>query len=131
MQEQSTAHNFVLSFRVGDEFWDKCDFVDGPIPHGDSGKAVFQLSLDKQKKKFEEIDDGRIWSKKKMAVKSFQGCCDRRRYYQDCNGYFVCPNENCTAKQLFAKPSQNFVKKWDKVGLKQVHKCSSCDQEMK
>ena len=42
----------------------------------------------------------------------------------------MCPNEACTAKQLFSKPSQNFVKNRDKLGSKQVYTCSSCDFEM-
>ena len=131
-QRDTAGNNFAHSFRVCDNFWSKDDLIQGPILHGHSGKAVFQLSLDKQKKlrELKEIDDGRSWSKKKTAVKTFEGCTDHRRYYQDCIGHFVCPNEACTAKQLFSKPSQNFVKNMDKLGSKQVYTCSSCDFEM-
>ena len=122
-----------VSFKVTDDFWDDCEIEDGPVPYGHNGKGVFKLHLDERKRmaEIQEIHDGRDWCKKKVAVKSFDGCTDHLRYYQDCNGYRICPNENCSARKLFNKPSRNFIKKADKSNRVVKLCCSSCDAEMK
>ena len=123
--------DLALSFKVRDDYWKNCDIIYGFIPHGHTGKAVFQMELGEKKKvtEIQELDDGRNWGKKKLAIKSFDGCNDHKRFYQDCNGFFECPNETCSARKLFSKPSQTF-RKVNKLDTKVPIKCSSCDSDM-
>ena len=119
----------TVAFKVSDAFWAECEVLKNAVPHGHNGKAVFELEISHYGKisDIPEINDGRDWRKKKIAIKSFEGCSDHRRFYQDCNGHRICPNIDCTAKQLFGQPSRLCVKK-DSKSLILV--CSSCNAEM-
>ena len=65
----------------------------------------------------------------KVAVNSFAGCTERRRFYQDCNDYLECQNEDCSAKKLFDKPPKKKVKQ--NLGKEvPIVKCGSCGGEM-
>ena len=124
--------NFGISFKVSDELWNECNPITGAVPHGHNGKAVFIIDITEEQKSvkvscMEEINDGRNWTKKKLAIKKFDGCDERKRWYQDCNGYFECENTSCSARKLFSKPTQSLVKDKNKSV---VNKCRACDQKM-
>ena len=121
-----------ISFRVSDSFWEKCKVIEGSVPYGHNGKAVFKVHLEEQKKMadLEEINDGRNWTKKKIAVKEFEGCFNHSRFYQNCDGYLICPNLECSARKLFSKPSLNYVKTSEKASCTVKNRCSACTQEM-
>ena len=90
----------------------------GPVPHGFSGSGIFEISLISQSEKIgsiEEIKDGRPWRKKSLVKATFSECNNHRRYYQDCIGSYRCPEENCSAKELFGSASQNFSKANDNL----------------
>ena len=122
----------ITSFKLTEAFWNDAPIIQGCIPHGQNGKGVFRMEIDDHRKSADisDLDDGRDWSKKKVSVKSFDGCSNRRQYYQDCNGYKVCPNKKCTARKLFGKPSRIYVKKVDKITQSVKFNCSSCDSSM-
>ena len=131
-----TRRSPALSYKVSDEFWKDCVPVFESVPYGHKGKAIFNIDLTEAHKavkssSMEEIDDGRNWSKKKIAIKYFEGCTDRKRWYQDCNGHFECVNESCSALRLFSKPFKLFVKDYKKFrDTENEKKCSSCNQTM-
>ena len=130
--DDKSARNFGLAFKVNSLYWEDSEIVEGPVPYGHNGKAVFKIKLQEKKKltEIQEISDGYHWSKKKVAKIKFHGCTDRKRYYQDCNGFFECPNQDCSARKLFSKPSQNYVKNVDTILDKKEVRCSSCNHEM-
>ena len=131
--ERKSGKNYGLAFKVSDPYWDDCETIEGPVPHGQNGKSVYEIPFNESVKSMkisdvEDMNDGRNWSKKKMAVKSFEGCTDHKRYYQDCNGLFECSNLNCSARKLFATPTQTYA--GAKSDGKVENRCSSCDQVM-
>ena len=135
--EYEKVNNYAISFKVTDDYWADCQLVMGQVPHGHSGKAVFQIDLKEEMRTvkcslIKEIEDGRNWSKKKIAIKAFEGCLDRKRWYQDCNGYLECKNDLCSARRLFSRPTQSIVKdKRHNTEDEKEYKCSSCDEKMK
>ena len=87
------------------------------------------LSGKKKIADIKDINDGRNWCKKKFATNNFPGCTNRYKYYQDCNGYFTCPNSDCVAKKLFSKVPTKLAKACDKPRASFI-KCYSCDTVM-
>ena len=119
-------------YKILDSFWEDFEPICGPVPFGFSGTAVFEVGLASKQKITEipGIQDGRPWRKKVIVKKSFENCEDHTRFYQDCDGYFTCPSESCSARELFGCASQNYTKSADKVGIKTIRKCTSCEAEM-
>ena len=120
-------------YKIQDSYWDDFESTFGAVPFGFNGSGVFEMGISSDVKKLSEIaeiNDGRPWKKKILVKRTFKGCDNHCRYYQDCSGYYECPSENCSARELFGAASQNFTKHTDKIQNKVTRSCSSCNQEM-
>ena len=53
--------------------------------------------------------------------------CDHR-FYQDCAGFWRCPNDKCSARELFGTASHSFTKTSVDEGSEKV--CTSCSSQM-
>ena len=131
-QDKRRIFGTKSGYKILDSFWEDFEPICGPVPFGFSGTAVFEIGLASKQKitEIEEIQDGRPWRKKVIVKKTFENCQDHTRFYQDCEGYFRCPSESCSAKELFGCASQNYTRSADKVGNKTIRKCTSCETEM-
>ena len=69
-------------YKVFDKYWENVCKISGPVPHGHSGAAVFEVEINNHSKisDMTDINDGRTWMRKKPAKKEFQGCSDHTRF---------------------------------------------------
>lgn len=73
-------------YKISDKFWTDIEHIDGNVPYGHSGTAVFQLKLHEKKKvsEIDEINDGFSWKKQVLIKKEFEGCISHTRYSCEC-----------------------------------------------
>ena len=69
-------------YKISESFWKDIDPVDGPVPYGHSGTAIFKMELNCKKKlaDIEEVRDGYTWKRQVTIKSNFEGCSNHTRY---------------------------------------------------
>ena len=82
MKEVKRSFTNTGGYKITDTYWTDIENLDGPVPHGHSGAAVFrfELSCKKRLPDIKEANDGYMWKKQALVKKDFESCSDHVRY---------------------------------------------------